>query len=569
MQNIVFLVLRRMRLPLIVLICTYAFAVLGFVLIPGMDDQGNPWRMGFFHAFYFVSYMGSTIGFGEIPYPFTDAQRLWTTLTIYASVISWFYAIGSLLSLIQQPAFRQAFTRNAFTRSVRRISEPFYLVCGYGDTGSLLVKALAEQGLRSTVVDIDQDRINALELADLGLYVPGLCANAADTSSLLDAGLKSGRCIGVVALTNKDHINLKVAITSKLLHPKIKVICRAESQDECANMASFGTDHIINPFDTFAEHLAMAIDAPGLRLLHDWFTSVPQSPLCDPVFPPRGNWLLCGYGRFGKSMHRALSEAGIHTTVIEARPDLTNPPPGTVIGRGTEADTLHDGGIKDAVGIVAGTDDDANNLSIVMTASEVKPDIFTVARQNERENATIYQAAHLNLVMQRSEIITRRILTLITTPLIIDFLELSQKQQDSWANRLASTISGLVNDQVPQTWSISVDARHTPALVETLNSGQKIKVGYLLRNPDDHRENLACILLMAKRNRRKFLLPEADFELQEDDQLLFCGNDSAPGCINWTTGNLNILRYVISGETYPLGYVWQRLTEKRRQTQSV
>ena len=232
MHNIIFLVLRRMRLPLIVLVCTYAFSVLGFVLITGMDDQGNPWRMGFFHAFYFVSYMGSTIGFGELPYPFTDGQRLWTTFTIYASVISWLYAIGSMLSLIQEPAFRQAFTRNAFTRSVRRISEPFYLVCGYGDSGSLLVKALADKGLRSTVVDIDQERINGLELADMGLYVPGLSANAADTSTLLDAGLKHRHCIGVVALTNEDHVNLKVAITSRLLNPEINVFCRAESPDE-------------------------------------------------------------------------------------------------------------------------------------------------------------------------------------------------------------------------------------------------------------------------------------------------------------------------------------------------
>jgi len=569
MHNIVFLVLRRMRLPLIVLVCTYAFSVLGFVLIPGIDDQGNPWRFDFFHAFYFVSYMGSTIGFGEIPYPFTDTQRLWTTFTIYASVISWLYAIGSMLSLIQEPAFRQAFTRNAFTRSIRRISEPFYLICGYGDTGSLLVKALAEQGLRSSVVDINQDRVNALELADLGLYVPGLCANATDTTTLLDAGLKNRHCIGVVALTDHDHVNLKVAITSKLLNPKIRVICRAESPDEYANMDSFGTDHIINPFDTFAEHLAMAIDTPGHHLLYTWLTSVPRSPLCDPVFPPRGNWLLCGYGRFGKSMHHSLVKAGIHTKVIEARPDKTKPPPGTVIGRGTEADTLNEGGIKEAVGIIAGTEDDANNLSIVMTASDIKPDIFTVARQNDRENATIFQAAHLNMVMERSEIITQRILTLITTPLIIDFLELSRKQQDAWANKLASRIGGLVEDQVPRTWSITVNSLQTPALIDAFKSGQKIEVRYLLKNPDDHLDNLDCILLMAKRERQQYLLPDPNFELQVGDQLLFCGSNSSPACIDRSAGNLNILRYVMSGKVFPLGYIWQRLAEKKHQPHSL
>jgi len=121
MQNVIYLLLRRMRLPLIVLIAIYAVSVLGLVLIPGMDDQGNPWRMDFFHAIYFVSFLGSTIGFGEIPYPFTDGQRMWTTFIIYAAVISWLYAIGSILTLIQDKAFRRVLAFSAFARKVRRL----------------------------------------------------------------------------------------------------------------------------------------------------------------------------------------------------------------------------------------------------------------------------------------------------------------------------------------------------------------------------------------------------------------------------------------------------------------
>ena len=71
-----------------------------------------------------------------------------------------------------------------------------------------------------------------------------------------------------MALTNDDHVNLKIAITSKLLHRALPVICRGETQDYEANMASFGTDHIIDPFTTFADRLAMALDTPGLFLLY-------------------------------------------------------------------------------------------------------------------------------------------------------------------------------------------------------------------------------------------------------------------------------------------------------------
>ncbi|MDB9943069.1 hypothetical protein OAD35_06105, partial [Pseudomonadales bacterium] len=71
MDSIVFLILRQMRAPLLLLTTIYAIATLGLTLIPGMDDKGQVWYMDFFHAFYFVSFMGTTTGFGEIPYPFT------------------------------------------------------------------------------------------------------------------------------------------------------------------------------------------------------------------------------------------------------------------------------------------------------------------------------------------------------------------------------------------------------------------------------------------------------------------------------------------------------------------
>ena len=219
-----------MRTPLILLICAYALSVLGFVLIPGQDDQGQPWSMDFFHAFYFVSFMGSTIGFGEIPYPFTGGQRLWTLFTIYATVISWLYAIGTMIALIQSPLFQAATTRNSFQRRVEKIRQPFYLVCGYGNTGHLIIKALTFHGIRCVVIDKDQDRISELDLEDLQLEIPHLHGNAADAETLTRAGLTHALCEGVIAVTRNDEVNLKIAIASKLLNAKATVFCWAEKQ---------------------------------------------------------------------------------------------------------------------------------------------------------------------------------------------------------------------------------------------------------------------------------------------------------------------------------------------------
>ena len=78
--------------------------MLGLTLIPGQDAGGQPARISFFDAFYFMSYTATTIGFGEMPWPFTYGQRLWVTFSIYLSVVGWAYAIGSLLTLLQDRA---------------------------------------------------------------------------------------------------------------------------------------------------------------------------------------------------------------------------------------------------------------------------------------------------------------------------------------------------------------------------------------------------------------------------------------------------------------------------------
>lgn len=563
MDKVVFLVLRRMRAPLVALIVAYAVSTIGLVLIPGETPDGRVWHMDFFHAFYFVSYTATTIGFGELPYGFSAAQRLWTLVSIYLTVITWVYAIGKILSLVQDPTFRMVVAERNFTRAVRRINEAFYIVCGYGDTGSRLVRALDERNIRAVVIDVDQERLNDLELEDLTTYVPGMCADASNSVHLTAAGLDHRFCRGVVALANDDQINLKIAITTKLLNPRLLVICRAEHHDVQANMASFGTDHIINPFDTFGEHLALALHSPGTHLLHEWLTGIPNAPLATPLYPPRGTWVLCGYGRFGKAVYRSLHDEGVDTVIVEAEPEKTGCVGQCVVGRGTEADTLDQAQVRRAVGIVAGTDHDANNLSIVMTARELNPKLFMVARQNKRANEAIFQAAGLDLVMQSSDIIAHTIFALVTNPLLSEFLALARAQPNDWANELVSRISAVSDEVTPAVWTVVLDKENAPAMIEALWHKEAVRLDLLVHDPRAREERLPCIALLLKRGSATFLLPSADFSLRSGDRILLCGRRTAEAAMLWTLRNTNVLRYLQTGENRPDGVVWRWLARWR------
>ena len=556
MSPATFLILRRMRTPLLFLIGTYAVAVGGLVMMPGPVADGVPQHMSFFHAFYVISYTATTIGFGELPYPFSDAQRMWTTLSIYLTVVAWLNGIGTIIGLLQDPAYRQARTSQHFARDVRRLRDRFYLVCGFGDTGSLLVRALTDRGKRAVAIDLDPQRINFLAVQDYDSYVPGLCGDAAVPENLTAGGLRSPRCTAVVALTNDDQVNLTIAIAGKLLHPEMRVISRASTLDAAINMASFDTDYIINPFQSFADHLALALRAPSVWLLHEWLTGVPNTTLTEPRYPPHGTWIVCGYGRFGKAIVRQLRREGVSVVIVEADPVRTGCE-SCVQGRGTEEETLAEAGVFAAAGIVAGTDNDANNLSIVMTARAMNPDLFVVIRQNRHANDALFQAAGADLVMHVSEILVHEIIALITAPSLSRFLARTRKQGKAWTNELVSRISAVTEELVPEIWEIRVGDRQARAVTRALTAGKPVSVGDLLKDHHDRTQVLPCIPLMLSRGDHAQLLPSEVARVEIGDHLLFCGKTTAASAMDWTLQNDKVLHYVLTGREMPETWIWQ------------
>jgi Trk K+ transport system NAD-binding subunit len=564
MDNIIFLIIRRMRTPLLALVITYSVAVLGLVLIPGQDADGNLWRMGFFHAFYFVSFMASTIGFGEIPYEFTDAQRLWVAFSIFFTVVVWIYSIGTLLALFQDHTFQNALTERRFTRRIRQLREPFYLVCGYGETGSALVRSLTKRNQHAVAIDIREERVNLLKLENLRHYVPALCGDARLPVHLQEAGLKHPHCAGVVALTDSNQTNLKIAITAKLLQPGITVICRADSHDVEANMASFGTEHIIDPFDTFALHLATALQAPCLNLLQEWLTIGGQDEQHKPIYPPRnGLWVLCGYGRFGKAIYEQLNREGMEVVVIEAQPEMTGMPKnGCILGRGTEAETLHEANIERAVGLVAGTDHDANNLSIILTARQLNDDLFVIMRQNRKDNDEIIEAVNADMVMHPSSIIANRIRVLLGTPLLYQFTHLVLHQDDGWACELVSRLSLLISNQGMHVWELTCDEETAHAVCLSLNAGNSVALKDLLADPRERTRSLKTIPLLLLRQTERIVLPDKSVLIREHDRILFAGSMTARNSMEWTLQNEHALTYILTGESRPEGWIWRWLRRK-------
>jgi Trk K+ transport system NAD-binding subunit len=556
------LTLRRLRAPILVLIVVFAVGMVGLVLIPGVDENGEPWRMTMFQAFYFTTYTASTIGFGEIPHAFTDRQRLWVTLIIYASVFGWAYLLANLLSLGRDTAVRKAITDMRFHRSVEALVEPFYLICGFGETGHLIARALDQRGRRFVVVEIDETRAQEVDLMDFRQVPLALAADARLPATLVAAGLRRDQCRAVLALTNDDRANLAVAMAVRLLEPNVPVLARAMTRDTAANMASFGTDHIINPFAHFGEQLALAISAPANYQLVSWLTALPGTRINPEAAPPRGPWVVCGYGRFGREVVRAFHAQGLEVTIIDD--NVTEDPDLPVVrGVGPEAAPLSAAGILGAVGVVAGTDDDVNNLSIVVTARELNPGLFTIVRQNLQANRPLFDAFDADMTMVSSELIASECLAVVRTPLLEPFLEVARHRDADWVHALITRLEPVVGDRSPATWSVSLNISEAPAMYRLLMQGGHATVGDLVRRPGRRDECLGCVPLYLRRTDEALELPADDLELQPGDQLLFAGREGARAQQQSLLRNEKVRDYVLTGRDAPAGWLWRRLQRPR------
>jgi Trk K+ transport system NAD-binding subunit len=515
--------------------------------------------MGFFDAFYFMSYTATTIGYGEIPQPFTGGQRLWVMAAIYLTVIGWAYAIGSLLTLLQDRAFRQALSLQRFTRTVARLREPFLLIVGYGQTGQLLGRSLDALGRRFVVLDAAAHRVDSLDVDSYHADVPGLAADAGNPHTLAVAGIEHPRCEGVLALTDDDEINLVVAMTAALVRPGLPVIARTVSPAIEHRMRAFGSPTIVNPFDRFGDHLRLALHAPASYRLMSWLEHGPGTePPAQDRPPTHGSWIVCGFGRFGQEVAEDLSAEGLEVTVVDLEPH-----PGAaatvVVGDASEAAVMERAGVREAVGFVAGTDNDTTNLSLIAAARRLNPEVYIAARQNRPANAPLFAAMEANWLLVPSEVVAREIYAQLSTPLLWRFLQDMPARGDEWAAHVVDRLHGQCGRQLGSVWKVALTGRDAPALGSWLRGGDA-RLGDLMKAPHDRSRPLAAVPLLLLRDDEAVLGPEDDTVLAADDQILFAGRPAARRYLLDTMTNHAVSEYVLHGRSVPSGWLWQRMT---------
>jgi Trk K+ transport system NAD-binding subunit len=309
--------------------------------------------------------------------------------------------------------------------------------------------------------------------------------------------------------------------------------------------------------------LSLALSSPIKYLVQDWLISVPGSKLREVIEPPTGPWVVCGVGRFGARMVEQLTQSGLPVTVVDVHPERLPAYEKAVLGRGTEVHTLEEAGIADAEGIIAGTGDDIDNLSIIMTARHLNPNLFFIAREERRQHNELFESSAADLVARRSVIVARKILSVVTTPLLQSFMQHLIRTDESFAERTAARLKDVLKNRAPSIWVFELKGEIARNLRFVRAQTGRVQLEHISRNSrSEENEMLPCVCLTLERGAQRVFLPGPDTELQINDRLLFAGRNHARRQMLWTMMDSHSLLGNISGKQLPRGALWRWLSER-------
>ncbi len=517
---------------------------MGLILIEGVTSDGKPYQMSIFDAFYFISYTATTIGFGETPYAFNYEQRIWVSMLIYFTVTGWFYSIGTLVSLVQDKMLIKELAKNRFIKQVKALNEDFFIILGYNATTKKIIEKSLHKGFRVVVIEKNDEKVSELRMEGYTPAVPVLQADITSLSTMELSGIKSRYCKGLVALFKDDSLNLHVAIMAKFINSKVPLAIKSTTENLTENLMDVGVEIIENPFNIISNQIDLSLNSPSTYQLAKWIFNL-DTLKQQPLKLSRGKYIVCGYGRMGKEIHKVLQKNQIDARFIEVDPKKVSKfnRKGIVIADADDKDILIEQGIYEASVIIAGTNNDITNLSLLSTAKKLNPNIITVARENELENYSIFRHSHIDYIFMPSRILIHKTINALVNPLSDKFFYLLKSQIEEFSANLITKLLETIGEK-PVMYELAVNQEEAYALSLALDESQVILLKHLTLKRDNRDQQNAIVPLLLQRGKKLHFMPPLDIKLQRHDKILFAATDEAIEDTEYIAQNSNELIYV-------------------------
>lgn len=254
--------LKRLLLIAALLTTAVLIGTVGFVVVEGWPA---------FDSFYMTLMTLTTVGYGEV-HPLSYRGRVFASFLMLVGVTTVFVSIAIIGDTLLRLELTDYFGRKRRDRMLRDISG-HYVVCGAGRVGRSVIHELLRS--EATVVLIDNRVERARWATDKGVIT--LVGDATKDEVLRQAHIETAK--GLVAAISSDAENVYVALSAKVLNPKLVISARATDEQAEEKLRRAGATTVFTPYSFIGHRLAQSMLRPHVASFLDVASAFRKSDL--------------------------------------------------------------------------------------------------------------------------------------------------------------------------------------------------------------------------------------------------------------------------------------------------
>ena len=230
-----------------------------------------------------------------------------------------------------------------------------------------------------------------------------------------------------------------------------------------------------------------------------------------------------------------------------------------LVGDGSDPWVLAQADLDRAVGLVAGTDNDTTNLSLVAAARRSNPTLFIAARQNSAASAPLFAAMDVDALLVPTEVIAHEVYAQLSTPLLWRFLREMPAKGDAWAARMVDRLTACAARTCRRCGRCGLTRRRRPRSVRA-RSGRGAAGRPAAQPGGPGRAAARDRAARSARSERRSSRRTTTSSLAAGDELLFAGWAAARRALDTILFVDAVLEYVVTGRRVPSSWIWRRLS---------
>jgi voltage-gated potassium channel len=286
--------LRGFAPALIALVAVNLYGTVGYVVVE---------HFGWIDAVFMTVITITTVGYEEVHH-LDAAGEAFTISLIVFGVVGFLYTFGVLVEQLSSGRWQEYRRYQRMDTQLRALRD-HVIVCGYGRTGTQVVKDLEEAGHRYVVVEMNPAPLESVR-RDRRLCVIG---DAASDEVLHLAGIDHARAL--VSAVDSDERNVYIVLTARSLNPGLFIVARSSFPDSISKLQRAGADRVVSPYTTTGRRMAALALQPAIVDVIDMVTSEGGSMAIEElVVPASTESLTAGELRRSGALLLAVRSAG-------------------------------------------------------------------------------------------------------------------------------------------------------------------------------------------------------------------------------------------------------------------